>query len=288
MLVAPRPPVKKGLEMLNRCLTRWLIASVPLWMCVIVATARGDDLVGPPAEVPAVINSADSLKVEKPRVTKSEALPLGKAKESQALSKPAEDSTGKLMDPGTATTVGALATVLSVIGVIAYFARNAARKSGGLWAAMGAGGRAPSGILEVLGRYPVGRGCTLVLLKLDRRILLVSQSSGGKLGGVTMTTLCEVDEAEDVASILLKSQDAETEQSRQKFEHMLTQEDRAYSKRGEIPIEPVPMPLRSVKRATVGTVPANVHAGMAKSEGMSPLQARLENLRGRARFEVRG
>jgi hypothetical protein len=104
-----------------------------------------------------------------------------------------------------------LALVILVIAGVAFVTRRAALKSGGLWAALGPGGRAPSGILEVLGRYPVGRGCTLVLLKLDRRILLVSQSSGGKLSGVTMTTLAEVTDIEDVASILLKTRDAETD-----------------------------------------------------------------------------
>ena len=186
------------------------------------------------------------------------------------------------MDPGTATTVGALLAVLAVIGAVAVFARKASLRAGGLWAALGPGGRAPSGILEVLGRYPVGRGCTLVLLKLDRRILLVSQSSGGKLGGVTMTTLCEVDEAEDVASILLKSRDAETEQSMQRFEHMLTDADKAYATRGEIPIEPVPLPLRNVKRAAVG------NSGGGDGQALTPMQSRLANLRGRARLEVRG
>lgn len=273
--------------MLSRFRTHLMIASVALWMCVAVS-ARGDDLVGPPAEMPAVSGGTGENTAGKSKTTKLEAQPLGKPRDqNQTAAKTADKSAGGLMDPGTATTIGALATVLSVIGIVAYFARKTAQKSGGLWAAMGAGGRAPSGILEVLGRYPVGRGCTLVLLKLDRRILLVSQSSGGKLGGVTMTTLCEVDEAEDVASILLKSQDAETEQSRQKFEHMLTQEDRAYSKRGEIPIEQVPVPLRTVKRATAGN--AGNHALHTPGlQGMTPLKARLENLRGRSRFEVQG
>ncbi len=263
--------------MLRRCFIHLIAVS----LCMSAAVAHSDDLVGPPG-LPAAggVVSVDAT-ANKSKATTSEALPLGKAKApSSAPLKATEKSAGGLMDPGTLTTVSALVTVLSVIGAVAYFARKAAQKSGGLWAAMGAGGRAPSGILEVLGRYPVGRGCTLVLLKLDRRILLVSQSSGGKLGGVTMTTLCEVDEAEDVASILLKSQDAETEQSRQKFEHMLTAEDMAYSKRGEIPIEPVPLPLRNVKRATAG----NASAG----NEVTPLQSRLANLRGRARFEVQG
>jgi hypothetical protein len=94
-------------------------------------------------------------------------------------------------------------------------------------AALGAGGRAPSGILEVLGRYPVGRGSTLILLKMDRRVLLLCQGRGGKLGGTTMTTLTEVTDAEDVASILLKVRDEEGDTLASKFQGLLSASDRA-------------------------------------------------------------
>ena len=69
-------------------------------------------------------------------------------------------------------------------------------------------GKAPAGILEVLGRYPLGGKQSLVLLKFDQRVLLLSQSSTGK-GGSEMTTLCELDRPEDVASVLVKIRDAE-------------------------------------------------------------------------------
>ena len=69
-----------------------------------------------------------------------------------------------------------------------------------------------SGVLSVLGRYPVARGTTLVLFRLDRRVLLVSQT---KLTGLsrfgsttTMQTLCEITDPAEVASILAKTGDA--------------------------------------------------------------------------------
>lgn len=123
-------------------------------------------------------------------------------------------------------TVVPLVSVLALIGVCAFIYRAAAAKSGGLMGALGAGGRAPSGVLSVLGRYPVGRGATLVLLKVDRRVLLVSQSSGRGVGGVAMTTLCEITDPEEVASILMKTRDEEEAAQAQKFESVLRTSDR--------------------------------------------------------------
>ena len=101
-----------------------------------------------------------------------------------------------------------LAGVLAMIAACGYAFRVASAKSGGLMGAIGAGGRAPSGVLSVLGRYPVSRGSTLVLLKVDRRVLLISQSSS-RTGGVGMQTLCEITDPEEVASILIKTRDEE-------------------------------------------------------------------------------
>src|SRR5690606_30564923 len=68
-------------------------------------------------------------------------------------------------------TLLSLGGVLGLAVVGAGALRLLARSNGSLRASLGAGGRAPAGIMEILGRYPVGRGATLVLLKLDRRIL---------------------------------------------------------------------------------------------------------------------
>ncbi len=93
---------------------------------------------------------------------------------------------------------------------------------------IGPGGRAPSGLLEVLGRFPVSRGCTLVLLKLDRRVLLVSQTASRQGSG--MTTLCEITDPEEVAAILVKARDEEDESQARKFEAMLRGEGNAVSR----------------------------------------------------------
>jgi hypothetical protein len=79
----------------------------------------------------------------------------------------------------------------------------------------------------VLGRYPVGRGVTLVLLKLDSRILLLSQSAGGRFGaGSTFSTLAEINDPEQVASILVRSRDADGDSLAEKFKSLLARFDR--------------------------------------------------------------
>lgn len=111
--------------------------------------------------------------------------------------------------PALWRTLLPLAGVIGVILLLAALVRKSARTGGGLLGAMGAGGRAPSGVLSVLGRYPVGGGHQFVLLKLDRRVLLLAQHTGwrarSKSGGFRV--LCEISDPEDVASILLKTQD---------------------------------------------------------------------------------
>lgn len=124
---------------------------------------------------------------------------------------------------GAARTAWALAGVLAVIAAVGTGVRVWARRVGGFGAAMGPGGRSPAGVLEILGRYPAGRGSTLVLLKLDRRVLLLAQGVGR--GGGGFTTLCEVTDAEDVASILVKTRDAEGDSLASRFRSLLTRFD---------------------------------------------------------------
>lgn len=102
--------------------------------------------------------------------------------------------------PGAARVVGALGFVLALIVVVFQAIRRGARARGGLMAAAGPGGRAPSGVLSVLGRYPLARGQTLLLLKLDRRVLLVAQVAGSR-GGPALSTLTEVTDPEEVVTI---------------------------------------------------------------------------------------
>lgn len=156
-----------------------------------------------------------------------ESKPLGPSRESVA---PTSDERGPVASRGMiGGTVVPLAGVLGLIGACAYIFRKAAAKGGGLMGALGAGGRAPSGVISVLGRYPVSRGTTLVLLKVDRRVLLVCQSSGRGVGGGSMSTLCEITDAEEVASILLKTRDESEAEQAEKFERVLRESDRRTS-----------------------------------------------------------
>jgi hypothetical protein len=61
-----------------------------------------------------------------------------------------------------------------------------------------AGGGRPSGVLEVLARYPAARGQQLVLLKLADRVVLLHQTRTG------MTALSEVSAPDEVAALLAR------------------------------------------------------------------------------------
>lgn len=100
-------------------------------------------------------------------------------------------------------TGAALAMVIGVILIAAWILRRVAGSRPGLAAAIGAKSGSPAGLLEVLGRYPIGPRQSLLLVKFDRRVLLLSQS-GSKASGARMDTVCELTEAEDVASVLMK------------------------------------------------------------------------------------
>jgi len=82
---------------------------------------------------------------------------------------------------------GALAAVVALLLVLRVILR---RLGGPL-----TGGSRPSGVVEVLARYPVARGQQLVLLKMGGRIVLLHQTKAG------MTTLSEVTDPDEVAAL---------------------------------------------------------------------------------------
>lgn len=177
------------------------LAILSLGIVCLASIARGDGPTPAPAAIPT-----------------QERLPLG-------APSPRAGATGEPVKTpaslaGSSLQVAlALTVVVGVIVVAGMAVRKVASKSGGLFAAMGPGGRAPSGVLEVLGRFPLGRGCMLVLLKLDRRVLLVSMGRGG------MSTLSEVTDPDEVASILLRTRDEAGESIARQFAGLLQRED---------------------------------------------------------------
>lgn len=104
--------------------------------------------------------------------------------------------------------VGAMAIVITLLLIFRFVM---VRASGAL-----AGSR-PSGVLEILVRYPVARGQHLALIKLGRRILLVHQS------GTAMTTLSEVSDSDEVAALLSRVEAGASGRDAARFRSLLTQ-----------------------------------------------------------------
>lgn len=206
------------LQSTRSCFSGLCIAGL-LGLFIASFTTASADLIGPPS---AEVRAAPS----------KDAMPLGRPRD-RAGDAPSTAPASPLADPGNLTTLGSLILVIALIGATAWVIKRASR-NGSLMSSLGAGGRAPAGILEVLGRYPISANCTLVMLKMDRRILLISQSSrgrggifGARFGGeTTMETLSEITDPEDVASILMKVQDDESRAANERFQGLLGQAER--------------------------------------------------------------
>lgn len=118
-------------------------------------------------------------------------------------------------------TGASLGIVLVGIVVLAGVAKAVVRKNGAIGAALGAGA-SPAGILEVLGRYPIARGHSIILLKVERRILMLAHTHGKlRAGGGSISVLCQIDDPDDVASILLKAQEASGSSTAGRFQELL-------------------------------------------------------------------
>lgn len=122
---------------------------------------------------------------------------------------------------GIGQVMGALGFVLALILVLFRAIRHGARAKGGLIGAAGAGGKSPAGVLSILARYPIGRGQTLLLMKLDRRVLLVAQTAGAR-GSASLATLTELTDPEEIASLCAKCGD---DADRRRFQAELSKFD---------------------------------------------------------------
>lgn len=158
---------------------------------------------------------------------------------------PQPGAAAALMDNPVVRTSLSLGVVVGLILLCAAaFRKLGKRAGGGLWAAAGGAGASPAGILEILGRYPIARGQSLILLKVDRRILLLSQTTPRiRAGAGTLTTLAEITDPEEVASILIKSQDSEGATNSAKFQALLGRFDAGHRTEAEH----TPLTLRDVR-----------------------------------------
>jgi len=154
-----------------------------------------------------------------------------------------------------------MAVVLTLIVGGAMTLKKFAGRGTNLAAALGPGGRAPAGVLEVLGRYPTSRHQSLVLMKLDNRVLLLGQSMPVKGNPGGFSTLCEIASPDEVASILRKVSDAEGTSAQASFHQTLAEIERQPMDRfGNTPHQNASMDRR---RATLaGTWAARIRSFM--------------------------
>jgi flagellar biogenesis protein FliO len=124
----------------------------------------------------------------------------------------------------TALSLGFVLALM--LGLAMLVKKVGARRAGSsLAAALGPGGSAPSGVMSIIGRYPVARGQSLVLLRVDRRVLLLSHTQGtarlrgGGAGG--FSTLAEFTDPEEVASILMQAEEHHGRSINAKFRSLL-------------------------------------------------------------------
>ena len=179
-----------------------------------------------PAKIDAAPTPAETTPFIQPASEKKQ---LGPAANTSAGAPGAADSASdsnnllRRLDPRSneiTKVIGALAVVVGLILLL----RTVLRRAGGT---LGVGGR-PSGVLEILARYPIGRGQQFMLLKLARRIVLVHQN------GATMTTLTEMTEPEEVAALLSRMEAGSNERDatrfRRTFSEFMTEHDESLAK----------------------------------------------------------
>lgn len=165
---------------------------------------------------------AGAAEPVRPNPGDTASLPLGAPRAAQPLGTAQERPQGGSGWPDLARTGVALGAVLTLAFGIAWAAKKFGI-AGGSGRVLERAAKSPTGLLEVLGRYPMPGRQSLIVLRFDQRVLLLSQRAGGD-----MTTLCELNDAEEVASVLLRVRDAAGDTAHAAFEEAISQADASY------------------------------------------------------------
>ena len=153
------------------------------------------------APAPIVLPSSESASLGKPN--------------SVFSSRPTSESDQSKTNPLTALDPreNDITRAILALGIVMFLLlglRAGLRRFGGPLT----GGR-PSGVLEVIGRFPAGRGQHLVLLKLGRRIVLAYQTKG------SMSLLSEISDPDEVADLLARIEAGSRQTRSGKFQSIL-------------------------------------------------------------------
>ncbi|MBX3322823.1 MAG: flagellar biosynthetic protein FliO [Phycisphaeraceae bacterium] len=208
-------------------------------LCCIVGIASG---AAAPVRAQAQEPLAESSH-EPAQSVPAESLPLGPRSERSLHSAERESRSLAAQDSarsglGLSRTLASLVVVVGLAYIGALVWKRIATRRGGLMAALGAAGRAPSGVLEILARYPVARTQRLVLLRVGRRVLLVCQSSSVRSGSGAMVTLAEISDPDEVATILRAVRQSDGESSVSAFKAAMVELDQ------QAPVQPAESELR--------------------------------------------
>jgi flagellar biogenesis protein FliO len=172
--------------------------------------------------------SGDVAQAQQPKAASDvESRPIGPERRSADSESSQPPTAVPASSLGLSRTFASLVVVVGIayVGALAW-KRFASRRSG-LMAALGAGGKAPSGVLEVLARYPVARAQRLVLIRVGRRVVLVCQSSGIKSSSGGMSVITEFTDADEVASLLRSVRHADGTDSVASFKGAIKELDHA-------------------------------------------------------------
>ncbi len=174
------------------------VALLSTWVAGTATTARADG----PLVVPDDRSVDVSVEVEPDSELGAEVAPLlhenlplgdfpGVIGTTKRPAEPADGDTAFIRTRDELLKVGVpllgVVTLMIVLGA-------AMRRFGG---PLARGGR-PSGVLEILGRYPIARGQQLVLLRLVNRVVLLHQTRSG------LAALSEVTDPDEVAALLAR------------------------------------------------------------------------------------
>jgi len=103
--------------------------------------------------------------------------------------------------------LGALAVVIGLV----LLGKSFLRRAGGAMP----GQERPSGVMEILARYPVARGQQMILMKIARRIVVLHQA------GHAMTTVSEITDPDEVAGLLSRMEAGSNQRGAAKFRQTL-------------------------------------------------------------------
>jgi flagellar biogenesis protein FliO len=114
------------------------------------------------------------------------------------------------IDPRSSDLARVLGALGLVVGLI-IITRILLRRAGHSFLAA----RRPSGVVEILARYPIGRGEHIMLLKLVRRVVLLHRA------GSTMTVLTEIADPDEVAMLLARVEAGSSSRHADQFHELL-------------------------------------------------------------------